>query len=354
MIYLGYISNKINEGGLARNNIFYKYFLEKKWEIKNFYPKNKIERIRNLYYGMFILRKAKNDKIFLHLNIIPIIFISRLLEIKIYRRLVCKIFEKLSERNELIIEVNDLSFEQSKDLELPIKEYWLEIEKEIYNLKNIQYIFASNLMRDYIVEKYKLDPIKTFVIINGGPDLSSKNLGKEESCINKNNKIKYVYAGSMNKGRQIEELIKIFQKNKNLELYLLGIWGDWIKKEVKSDNIIYLGNFEEEIAHKIVSQCDIGLIPYDDTKFYYNLCYPTKASFYITAGIPFLCTDLQETKNVFKDKDVIWFEELKEWNEKINNINQKEIKIKKNNVLKLKNDFIWQNLLKELNDILSS
>jgi hypothetical protein len=38
-----------------------------------------------------------------------------------------------------------------------------------------------------------------------------------------------------------------------------------------------------------VARCDVGLIPYDDSREYYNIAYPTKLSSYIVAGIPFLC-----------------------------------------------------------------
>lgn len=352
MLYLGYYIDKVDEGGLARNSVFFKYFLKLKWEIKNFYPKTKNERLKNLYYGIFLLKRIKNRKIFFHINSIPIIFTSKLLEIRIYRELICKIFEKLDLNNKLIIEVNDLSFEQAKDLQLSEKKYWLEIEKRIYNLKNSHYIFASNLMRKYIVEKYNIKLKKTSVIINGGPFLKTSFLQEAQKYIKKNDKIKYVYAGSLNKGRQIEELIEIFKNKSNIELYLLGIWGEWIKDEINSENIFYLGNFEEDLAQAIVSQCDVGLIPYDETKFYYNICYPTKASFYITAGIPFLCTNLIELKNMFNKENIIWFKKIEDWNNEVLFINKKEVEFKKNNIERIKNKFIWTNLLKKLDKII--
>jgi hypothetical protein len=68
---------------------------------------------------------------------------------------------------------------------------------------------------------------------------------------------------------------------------------------------------EEELAHKLVSDCDCGLIPYDENLFYLKIVFPIKASFYITAGIPFLSTRIPELVDHFSDSAI--FSPVEEW-----------------------------------------
>ena len=75
---------------------------------------------------------------------------------------------------------------------------------------------------------------------------------------------------------------------------MIGTGGEWISKMSTKKNIWNLGNYQEQIAHQIVAKCDLSLLPYDSSRLYYNLCYPTKVPFYFTALTPILSTPLQE------------------------------------------------------------
>lgn len=74
-----------------------------------------------------------------------------------------------------------------------------------------------------------------------------------------------------------------------------------------------MGSYSEEEAIQIVSSCDIGLVPYDESRLYYNMCYPTKNSFYITAGIPILIIPLEESLNQLEKYDILFIEKLENW-----------------------------------------
>ena len=346
MIYFGYMKSEIDDGGSSRNSVIWKDFKEKKFLSVNIYSKNKLIKLLKSCMIIFLLSVLRNKKIIIHYTLIPSMFISNFFKYKSYKNFCMRLLKKCIKKNKIIFEINDLPYEQAIDLEIELHDYWLEIETIIFNSPTSKYIFASYTMKDYIIEKYKIKKENVEVLINGGGVLNKELLLTAKKYINENDKIKYIYAGSLNKGRQIEELIEIFQEKTNVELYLIGIWGEWIKD--KGNNIIYLGNFEESMAHAIVHSCDVGIIPYDENRFYYNLCYPTKASFYITAGIPFLCTNLKELKNIFEKKNVSWFKNIGEWQKQIEIIDEKKVKEKKENIKYIKNDFLWNSLVKKI------
>ena len=95
----------------------------------------------------------------------------------------------------------------------------------------------------------------------------------------------------------------------------------------------------------MVSSCDIGLIPYNQKGFYYNICYPTKASFYITAGIPFISTQLAELKNEFLNQKVCIFADFTDWSLVLKNLSNEEIQQLKENVNKISSHYTWENLI---------
>lgn len=176
----------ITEGGISRDKAFYEYFENKEiWEI--LYLKTN----RNVFIKIFQMYK----------------------EIK---RLFKLILNKISCENKLILEINDLVYEQAIDLELLTFKEQKRVErfqKELLSIKNATYIFAAEEMRKYAIKKYNLKKRKTYTCINGAIGLDSfYKIEKLEEII----EIKCIYAGTLNKGRQIEKMIDLFE-NKLME-----------------------------------------------------------------------------------------------------------------------------------------
>lgn len=351
-IHIAWYNEKLNEGGLARNYAFANYLSQNGFTTLNYYPNNIVKRVINIFKLTRILLTSKKNTIFIHGNFYITNYLVQIFGFHFYVNLVAAILKKASYNNNIIIEINDLRYEQAKDLKnKKVTRKFDENEKKIlYDLKNVKYIFASNSMKEYAIKKYKLREENASVIINGGPLLDKNLILKDKFKIS--NKINYVYAGTLNKGRQIENMINIFENNSKVTLYLLGSGGEWIENENVKENIKYLGPMVEREAHKFVSLCDVGLIPYNQNGFYYNLCYPTKASFYITAGIPFLSTELDELIYIFKQKDICYFKELTEWEIFINEIDKDTINIMKKKVINKSYQFDWEFLLKSLTKLI--
>lgn len=352
VVFFTYVDNKnynnINEGGLSRYLGLYRYIesttLNKKYVKLNGKGKRVINIIR-IYANLFFAKKYV--LMFEYPGFGVPIFRKNLIS-SVLKIIFLKLLKFSSNKNKIYIDVADLPYEQSKDLELNANydfNIFKNIETQLFSLKNTTYVFASYNMKDYICNKYNLIESKTIVCINGGNKLKTFAVSKYAKFINKN-KINYIYAGTLNKGRQIEKLINIFKKCSNCNLILIGINGEWIGQKDLSKNIQYLGSLEEEEAQQLTSMCDIGIIPYDSDRFYYNIAYPTKLSFYITAGITFLSTKVSEVQNINEKYDVGYTLDINQWGNLINNLSKTELNKEKEKINLFKENFYWDNIFK--------
>lgn len=338
--YITNISENINEGGMARNNAFYKYFICNDYNIINLNSTSKLIRVFNIFYFIYVCIFFRKKNIFIHIGVIkknlpPSIFIKYL------RFFFKKIIYHLDKNNKLTVEVNDLSYEQAFDLGLPINENIKKFQKDVFNLKNAKFIFASEQMRIYTEYKYIKYNNLTSTILNGSPKLDS-TIQLDTTIVNllDNLKNKAIYSGTLNKGRDIEKLINIFNDIQNWNLILIGSNGEWLSEEILPPNVYYLGNFVENVAHRIVSKCDLGLLPYDSSKFYYNICYPTKVPFYLAAGVPILSVPLRELQSYKYDNSIV-FLSIENWNKYLNNL-----KLFYSHSLKInKENYTWEKIL---------
>lgn len=337
--------NKVQEGGMARDIAFYRYFKNISKSIK--LGNNRLINLIKLTIVMFFL---SNKNILLHYPSLGIPISNNSIIKKMIVNWFLFFLKLATKKNNIIIDIADLPFEQAIDLNLSTSEEIKKFEKRLFSL-DIKFIFASYEMKKYVCEKYSVPAKNTMVCINGGNELKNLNIKRYKRELAQN-KINFVYAGTLNKGRQIEELINLFSDSKDINLILMGTKGEWINKSVSSKNIKYFGALDENIAHEIVSICDIGLIPYDSSRFYYNIAFPTKLSFYITAGIPYLSTDVKEVKKVNRDYNIGYTLNFKNWEEFINNIDSKRLLNKKEKIESQKDNFMWTNILKQVDSFL--
>ncbi|MDB4902487.1 MAG: hypothetical protein JWQ63_1768 [Mucilaginibacter sp.] len=341
-LYFVHLNKKLNDGGLSRNLAFCEYHLKKGAKVQNVFHSNKFRRVLSSIAVFKVLFFSKNKIIFIHQGTIIFLFPISILKHSFFLKALFKALQHISNRNRLIIEVNDLPYEQSIDLELPVNFIDKQFEEALYSLKNCFYIFASQQMNDFVKEKFKIKDGHSEAVINGSTRLDSNDIVLADSY-NWISQFKYkcVYAGTLNKGRQIESLIELFTKINHVNLILLGDWGEWLLDYALPSNVIYLGNKEHTVAQQIVSKCDFGLIQYNADRFYYNLCFPTKISFYLTAGLPVLTTPLTELKNHFKNSECVYFVEFDKWKAFLLSVNSEFIDKAKINAKKESIDYEW-------------
>jgi hypothetical protein len=346
--YIYHLAETVNEGGMARNKAFYEKFSSLGTNLLNVYNANLIKRFFVLIKVIFIFSFIKNKIIFIHQGTLLYLFSIFFLRFKLIRRFAFFLLNYVSKYNKLILEVNDLPYEQSKDLELNVDFIFKILEDEFYTIKNCNYIFASNEMEKYVCLKYSIPSNYSKVIINGAPQVQDySSVFKNEKWM-ESEKCKFVYAGSLNRGRQIDELLNIFNEDENNMLIVFGSEGEWLNDIDLPKNIIFLGNFEESKAHYLVSRCDFGIIPYAEDRFYYNLCFPTKVSFYLTAGLPILATPLKELEQVFKNDKMILFVPFNNWKNEIKKIDRNKSLRMKEFVNIDKKFYYWPSILNDI------
>ena len=326
---------KTVEGGLSRNRAWEKWLLSHSAGVKDLQlKKGKIIHNFQVYCALLLNR---NKTIFFLYPVVgvPIFYMN------FFEKILSRVFflcVKISNRyNTVVFDISDLKYEQSIDLNLLNTREGIrgkEIEEKLFSTNSF-YIFASNSMKKYACDKYNIDPNKADVCINGGSEIKADCIRNneyldmiDEKCIN------FVYAGTLNKGRQIEELISSFPNNTRIHLYLLGPNGEWINTE--RENISYLGPIEEDIAHAFVSRCDVGIIP-----------YPTKLSFYITANLPFLSTPVSEVEVENEKINGGWLLPMKKWPEFFENIDIEDIKMKKDKIKEISGQYLWETIIRK-------
>ena len=334
----GYRHPNVTEGGNSRLNAILELCKESGTKQILYRPSNNVFRAFFCAHFVVSLLRCSEEVILLHYSIFASLFSKRLVTNRLLSLLLRLVFDRVERKNQLFVEVNDLPYEQSIDLELPPNRMYI-IDRWIFKLKFTKYIFASVGMVDYVSNTYGTPRDRCSVLINGGP--ASK---KVPSKPHDPNCLKFVYAGTLNPGRQIENMIRSFKGSRHT-LYLLGENGNWILNSSFPDiNVKYLGALDEAQAHKFVGTCDIGLIPYDQTRPYYNMCYPTKASFYITAGIPFLSTELEELQLHFNGSLAI-FCKLDDWAQLFESTDfLPSVAALKSRVVGVSHEFQWRNL----------
>jgi hypothetical protein len=339
--YIGHTSEGFNDGGHSRNKAFRAYFSRKEAIVLPVYSANNWMRVKFLLSVLKIMLFSKNNTFFIHQGTLLVLFPLPVLRYNWIRRIFFGILQHTSNRNDVTIEVNDLPYEQAKDLELPVSEVAKVFQDELYTLQKTKYVFASHEMGKYVGATIPLD---YKVILNGSNALAdSFDVADVHPCF-RSAEMKFIYVGGLNKGRQIEAMLSHFNNRKEI-LILMGESGEWLSDYELPSNIHYLGKFKEDYAHYLTSKCDVGIIPYDASRFYYNICYPTKASFYITAGIPFLSTPLVELRNIFEKTGMVYFVPFADWSTFITGFDATRLQDVKKKIDSEKHNFYWETLL---------
>lgn len=340
-------AGEVKEGGLSRDRGYYNFLMKSgQWESVDL-PSSSVSAALTVLKTNITAKNRKLLFLYAHFGI-PLLkrdLPSRILTTLFFKS-IC--YAQKFHGVMPVFDVCDLKYEQSKDLELPEfrHRYTRKIQQKLFAL-NAWYIFASEAMMEYAVREYHAIPERCRVCYNGAQPLKEAEIISAQSQykeLSEGQKLRFVYAGTLNRGRMIEQMIQQFPEDSKYVLFLLGTQGEWIDlflKETNRTNIIWIGSLPEDRAHAFVSLCDVGLIPYDDSRFYYNIAYPTKLSFYLTAGVPVLSTPVREVDSVNKKYQCVFIEQMTGWNRFIKQLSKEKIIEKREKVLACKNSFYW-------------
>jgi glycosyltransferase involved in cell wall biosynthesis len=216
-------------------------------------------------------------------------------------------------------------------------------------------VVVSNSIAEWYKNQYGL---RNIYIIRNFPDFKNhkfkkSNILKEKFKIG-DNEILYIYQGLLDTGRGIEILLKCFSKideNKHLVFLGYGPLEKIIKEyESKFSNIHFHPAVKTEEVINYSTSADVGISLIENTCLSYFLSLPNKFFEYILSGLPVIVSDFPEMKEIIDKKNCGWKVKVEEspFLELIKNISIKDINDKKENVLKCKDDFNWEEESKKI------
>ncbi len=180
------------------------------------------------------------------------------------------------------------------------------IEKWIY-IRADKLVFSMEGGIDYLIDK-KLDmkvPLDKVAHITNGVDMDefTENANKykfQDDKYTKSNSFKVVYTGSIRTANNIDFLIDVAQELKNsnynnIELFIFGEGPDKEKlinlcKDTNIDNIHFMGQVNKKFIPNILSQSDLNILHYKQTKTWKYGGSQNKLSEYIASCKPILST----------------------------------------------------------------
>jgi len=249
-----------------------------------------------------------------------------------------------------------------------------ETEAHIYARKPILKFFArifEKLMigsadeilvvSESIKEEYEnMYNIKEPTLIMNCPyykEYGEKDLFREELNIPEYKTI-FLYQGKYQKGRGIEEIIKIFKEvgkeNKDIVLVLLS-FGENIE-QLKSiildiDNIYWHDKVPPDIYMNYVASADWGVHFMENTCKNHDYAMPNKLFDYFMGGLPVVVSNLKEMSKFVKKHNVGYIIDLEQPNQAVDIIKNIDKAIKEkflDNVEKVSKEYTWEEQEKKL------
>ncbi|WP_196596234.1 glycosyltransferase family 4 protein [Pectinatus frisingensis] len=149
--------------------------------------------------------------------------------------------------------------------------------------------------------------MKKLYIIHNSPKYVNIDKKSDLIKVKNSNRIKFVYVGVLQKGRFIEELIDIIEKNNNYELHIAGfgtLENKIIKSCKKNSNIIFYGRISYDQTLYLEKQCDIMTALYDPRVRNHYYAAPNKFYEALMLGKPLIMVRGTGMADVIEKNDI--------------------------------------------------
>ena len=208
-------------------------------------------------------------------------------------------------------------------------------EKYIIKKTNIV-ITVNNSIGDILKKNTGKEGIK---IIRNISENNSVNLKTNRSRLKlPNSKFILIYIGSLAQGRGVDRLIKSMKNvHQNIGLAIIGgepKYHDRFNRLIEGFSLMgRVGILPAVPPNEVISICsvaDVGIHPIENTCLNHFYCLPNKLFQYIQAGIPVLCSDFPEMKNIvdgYKVGEVFDVEDISNISNTINLLFQNTAKL---------------------------
>lgn len=174
----------------------------------------------------------------------------------------------------------------------------------------------ETLVVNYSIERwYKeaypgipISVVKNIARFVGQDPESNNNYLRDRFCIPSDSLV-FLYLGSLQKGRGIEMLIDIFSEHPEHHIVFVG-YGPLEEMVEQASHKHTAIHFHEKVPEnrvvEISSSADVGMSLIERTCLSYYYCLPNKLFEYLYAGIPVICSDFPEMKEVINRNNSGW------------------------------------------------
>ncbi len=136
--------------------------------------------------------------------------------------------------------------------------------------------------------------------VNPGKCILVRNYPQQQFLINADNRNKkklssmdgikrFVYAGSIQSGRDLEVVIQSFATASRSVLLVAGKDTSGIFKDKDYKNVKYLGALQQDQVCDLLLECDYGILEYSNEILNTKYCAPMKVYEYYAAGLKIVC-----------------------------------------------------------------
>jgi glycosyltransferase involved in cell wall biosynthesis len=162
-------------------------------------------------------------------------------------------------------------------------------------------VVSDGIANEY-VRLYNID--KPYLVLNT-PKLATvtkRDFFREKFSISKDTKI-FLYQGGLTKGRGIDILLESFCRLEGTKQVIVFMGYGYLQDEIikysaEHDNIFFHEAVSPEVLLSYTSAADFGISFIEDLCLNYKYCLPNKIFEYMMTGIPVICSNLIEMKNV--------------------------------------------------------
>ncbi len=222
----------------------------------------------------------------------------------------------------------------------------------------IKIVAISQILKDFIVEKYKLDE-NNVLVAHDGVDLDIFNIREDKNTLVKkylnlpNDNFVALYSGSLQKGKGVELIIKAAIDLPNISFVIIG--GD--QKQIDNfqnvpANVYFFRRKSQREIPFYLKAADLLILPMNKELSYGIYSSPLKLFEYMASGTPVLASNFGAIREVLSEKNSFLFdpEDANDLVEKIKYIsdnNEKAIRIAKES-LKLVKEYTWQKRVEKI------
>ena len=210
-------------------------------------------------------------------------------------------------------------------------------------------VVVSNSIAEWYRKEYGLKDVK---VIRNVPERksvkSSKSIGLRKKFNIHNDEILYICQGALDEDRGIEILLHVFSGlngGKHIVFMGYGSLDDKIREYgMRFPNIHFQPAVRPDEVLAYDSSADVGISLIENTCLSYLYSLPNKIFEYIHSGLPLIVSNFPEMGKIVDENECGWKIPVDEDSVKelIANISKEEVKLKKENVLRCKDDFQWE------------